>query len=114
MEILRAVRSPGQDMGRCDKCSHVRAFTAEEGAVYIIDKIPVTCGENVSAASPRPWLIFLDTALLSRTKPHLSIRYFQDRGERSYASNPVWLLAVIGMPATRSSGEQIKYDPISD
>lgn len=46
--ILSTVRRPGQDQGKCDRCSGVRQFTAEEGAVYLIDGTPVKCGENVS------------------------------------------------------------------
>lgn len=46
--ILKVVRRPGQDMGRCERCSHVRQFTAREGATYLLEGTSVRCGRNVS------------------------------------------------------------------
>lgn len=45
--VLGVARRPGQDIGRCDRCSDVRQFQPSEGARYLLHGTAVTCGKDV-------------------------------------------------------------------
>lgn len=49
MELLSTFRVPGQDLAKCKKCKYLRQLTAEEGALYIVDRIKARCKREVGA-----------------------------------------------------------------
>lgn len=57
--ILHTIRKPGQDMGRCARCSDLRQISAKEGATYLLRKTPVKCGKNVRRQESRGPRIFI-------------------------------------------------------